>query len=188
MVARYMTDPVRLESYLVEVSTGINEAVNAKYRVFCLTEDPLSTLMWSHYARNHSGICIEFNAGVFPFSLAKPVQYSKFYPTYRLDMTGAAELLTKSDHWAYEREWRVVAEERSGPDTWPTTIKVDDGFLSIPPEALTSITVGCLAHPDISAEICSIVHDVRPTLIVRQAHRAPDRYELKVEAAFGGLA
>jgi hypothetical protein len=32
----------------------------SKYRIYCLTPCPRSILMWSHYADNHRGICLEF--------------------------------------------------------------------------------------------------------------------------------
>jgi hypothetical protein len=31
------------------------QAELARRRIYCLTPDPLSTLMWSHYAKNHTG-------------------------------------------------------------------------------------------------------------------------------------
>ena len=31
-----------------------------KRRIYCLTPDPCSTLMWSHYGGSHRGICLEF--------------------------------------------------------------------------------------------------------------------------------
>ncbi len=36
--------------------------------------------MWSHYSRNHSGICLEFTASNSKFVAAQRVDYQKEYP------------------------------------------------------------------------------------------------------------
>lgn len=184
LVARQMRDPARLKQFHVQFSMDMNAAINNKYRVFCLSEDPESTLMWSHYADKHSGICIEFDANVFPFNMATPVKYVSVYPAWTVDAAGADELLTKAAQWAYEREWRLVAEERSAPATWPDTIKVDNGFLSISNNAVKSITIGCLASTARRAEISTLVSALRSSILVRQADRPLDRYELRVTPPF----
>jgi hypothetical protein len=33
----------------------------AERRIYCLTPKADSTLMWSHYADNHCGVCLEFS-------------------------------------------------------------------------------------------------------------------------------
>ena len=57
---------------------------NKNSGVVCLSEVNDSILMWSHYAQNHTGLCIEFHRT--PDSLlgdpefCTPVQYSSKYP------------------------------------------------------------------------------------------------------------
>jgi hypothetical protein len=31
-----------------------------RWAIYCLSRDPCSTLMWSHYSGNHTGICLQF--------------------------------------------------------------------------------------------------------------------------------
>lgn len=68
--------------------------------------------MWSHYAQNHTGICIGFNTEVSPFNSVKKVTYSETRPKVEFNSTPETLieqiLLTKSQHWKYEREWRVL--------------------------------------------------------------------------------
>src|ERR1017187_864386 len=53
-----------------------------RWRIYCLTPVPNSTLMWSHYADNHKGICLEFATGHPLFGSAQKVQYLSSYPKW----------------------------------------------------------------------------------------------------------
>jgi DUF2971 family protein len=48
--------------------SACNVLIIGHRRLYCLTPDPCSTLMWSHYADNHRGICLEFDTANPPFS------------------------------------------------------------------------------------------------------------------------
>ena len=94
--------------------------------VYCLSEDPKNILMWSHYADSHKGICIEFDIkrGGFFYNNLLPVQYKKRYPTFELsDYQNEDDMMftmhqqaicTKSVLWKYEKEWRVITDDRHG--------------------------------------------------------------------------
>ena len=76
--------------------------------------------MWSHYSSNHKGICLGFSASDSNrfFGRALEVKYSHVFPTTRvvdsyLDRM-TAMVLTKSNDWHYEKEWRII-EHNSGP-------------------------------------------------------------------------
>jgi hypothetical protein len=101
--------------------------------------DPLNILMWSHYASNHHGVCLQFDVASDPINLllALPVEYNDEYPVVNW-ITGfggsiAKTLLRKSVGWSYERERRIVVLEMA---------RQSYEFL---PEALTSIIIGCRA-------------------------------------------
>ena len=95
-------------------------------RVFCVSEDRDNLLMWAHYGRDHTGAVVELWS--LPqednlLSVARPVEYIQspvpfFTETQWIeDLTGGKQLdfkalyrryaYMKSDHWSYEREWRV---------------------------------------------------------------------------------
>ena len=87
----------------------------AKRRIYCLTPFSDSTLMWSHYAANHRGICLEFDKNNELIGRARPVRYSTIYPEWTPHgVTDPLELVfTKSMDWAYEREFRIIASAQS---------------------------------------------------------------------------
>ncbi len=90
-------------------------------KIYCLTEDPRSILMWSHYGGRHTAACLGFkrteDGPLGNILQCFPVNYSTVYPTPSLssvlddNCTFAKGILaTKSLEWAYEREWRMFGQ------------------------------------------------------------------------------
>lgn len=109
-------------------------------KVSCFSEVSDDILMWSHYADNHKGICLKFKTQSLPLNgfeamffqkkdfaeenlglefkstifyqvkysdkMLSPLNYLKF----ELDQVQNF-FLTKSVHWSYEKEWRIVATD-----------------------------------------------------------------------------
>jgi hypothetical protein len=101
--------------YLVPKSQG-SKALTDRMRlrnrlgVLCLTERPDNHLMWVHYARNHTGFVVGFDARAAFFRednrLLDKVRYrAKPKVLSEADMNVC---FYKSDVWGYEREWRCV--------------------------------------------------------------------------------
>jgi hypothetical protein len=67
-VAEFMVNPSKLQAAFVEMEKNMYAALCRQYRIYCLTEDPASPLMWGHYAASHTGICLEFDARREPFT------------------------------------------------------------------------------------------------------------------------
>ena len=87
--------------------------VTAQIGVLCLSETNDSILMWSHYADCHRGVCLAYDTNDKFFVNAQPVQYQRERP--RVDPIVQSEeqmldnaIFTKSDAWAYEKEWRIL--------------------------------------------------------------------------------
>lgn len=94
--------------------------------VSCLSRNPASILMWSHYADHHKGFVVELRIPmdappalldqVVPF----PVDYRENRPmldwTHDLDVT--QYFLTKSPDWKYEQEERILTTSE-GPGIHP---------------------------------------------------------------------
>lgn len=85
--------------------------------ILCLTTRWDNALMWSHYAADHTGICIGFRSNVGIFQAANPVAYSQTFPV--IDRPGDDEtemfrktFLTKAKCWEYEDEWRITKNKR----------------------------------------------------------------------------
>jgi hypothetical protein len=113
---------------------------NENAGIVCLTEDPLSVLMWSHYANKHKGVCIGFQRSadndLGDDDACIPVTYSDSYPAPKFsqiyESTGSlteALLFTKAKKWAYEKEWRLMVDE-------------GDAFGKLPGEII-SVILGC---------------------------------------------
>ncbi|MCA6060686.1 DUF2971 domain-containing protein [Thalassolituus sp. ST750PaO-4] len=104
---------------------AVNEILDhiRNFRMTCFIDgSPNDTIMWSHYAANHSGFCVEYEVdeklidtdsdGTFYIS---PVVYSSRLPefdTMEMLLTPSEfamrYLLSKGINWAYEREYRLI--------------------------------------------------------------------------------
>jgi len=92
-----------------------------KYGVLCLSSNPSSVLMWSHYADNHKGIVIQLERSggseLRNSDKTFKVEYSDKYPNSEFsNVVGNSSerdlkqliLARKGDYWSYEEEWRVI--------------------------------------------------------------------------------
>lgn len=114
--------PVRCREVEANAPARIRSNVEDELGVVSLAATVDSLLLWAHYASSHTGIAIEFRAsdlthGEF-FGDALPVAYQVDLPVvnfYRDELTDPVRkmLLTKSEDWAYEREWRIMVMNRS---------------------------------------------------------------------------
>lgn len=83
--------------------------------ILCLTERSDNHLMWVHYARNHTGFILGFNAKASFFrendrKLKKVIYQNR--PQVLLDADIKA-CFCKSDEWEHEQEWRCVRRFQS---------------------------------------------------------------------------
>lgn len=105
--------------------------------VFCFAGDPRSTLMWSHYADDHHGVCLQFERMKDFLTLGHAVRtnYREDLPVVNwiVDFHRDVEqlLLAKHPCWEYEQERRI------------TSIDNADRYIQLRPDALTGIIFGC---------------------------------------------
>lgn len=167
-----------------ECSVGMWSAVAERYRVYCLGPDVHNTLMWAHYADSHKGVCLEFSTRNEVICCALQVEYSPKFPLMSAYSDGEDEnlipLLTKSDVWSYEQEYRLVAQERSFA-TAHETLMTENNYLILPKGALTSIIVGCQGQFD---EVRELVSKHAPDVLIKQAERIPNRYALRIRTTY----
>lgn len=99
-----------------------------KFGIYCLSEDPESILMWSHYADENKGICLEFQRT--PYNLlgspaTKRVDYAEKLPTFTIEdlkntnTFKSDPITTKFEHWKYEKEWRAIIPEGNKAFEYP---------------------------------------------------------------------
>jgi hypothetical protein len=106
------------ETAYAELKASLKAQIRA-IGVLCLSETPCEILMWSHYAQDHKGFCIEYRLDESSLlkAMAQPVRYTDTYPSLSVkNLPGDAEdnfldicLYTKAKQWSYEKEWRVIS-------------------------------------------------------------------------------
>lgn len=131
----------RDEIVLNEALEKSREIMRKKFGICCFSEKRDNILMWAHYAKQHTGFCLEFNVDNDFFTLstrAIKVEYDAIWPelnVMRLDSYPEGEvgkkLLIKANNWEYEQEWRIVDNEK-GP-----------GIQNFPEDALSGVIIGC---------------------------------------------
>ncbi len=101
--------------YLVPKSQGMQGKtarilLRNRLGIFCLTEKPDNHLMWVHYARNHTGFVLGFNARASFFQennrVLRKVRYRRGPKVF--SEADINVCFYKSAHWKYEQEWRCV--------------------------------------------------------------------------------
>lgn len=119
-----------------------------RFGIYSLTESKDSIVMWSHYTKSHTGICIgfdtqkllEFRDTIFDKTkdiiYLYKVLYQEEYPflsRYKMNEDEALikSLIIKSIQWEYEKEWRMILIG----DT-EKAITLDEGII-------TEVILGC---------------------------------------------
>ncbi len=165
------------------------------FKTTCLSENSKSILMWSHYANQHEGFCIEydFNRAIetnFPIDRLAKVFYSDSMPKLNIQSliqvirkkfdheyvkdpnitqltseTCLEAIITKNTVWQYEEEWRIILDNFSD-------IQID----KIP--YATKIIMGINISEKDKAELLRIANTKKPSIPVYQAYLLPDKYEI----------
>jgi len=89
--------------------------------IHSFSTSPSNLLLWSHYGKSHTGVCLVFNTArdLDTFVTILPVNYSHFFPVIHYTQGIAGDLiknafLTKSLDWKYEDEWRLFEPKKAG--------------------------------------------------------------------------
>ena len=115
--------------------------------------------MWAHYADEHQGCVIEFDARHKVFagqSSLREVKYSQERARYKYGDQSAAHLYQKSLDWEKEQEWRMLGEfSRMLPVTHEdenTKSTKTIHLAEIPPETVTATYLDVRMKPEVIAE------------------------------------
>lgn len=132
------------------VSRNIRRELDQSIGVLCLSENPSSFLMWSHYADSYAGAVVEFD-DTHDFFFGKfPMEYRANRPKKDIsayvcnqEAVPISEFCTKPIDWEHEAEVRVV---RSLSDCKCIDSKDPRGYpifiMGIPPECVTAVVMG----------------------------------------------
>ena len=151
-----------------------------------------SVLMWSHYAENHSGFCIEydieeldeshlFRKNLYPVVYSNDLSYLRNFVEKLVGATSEEYpymgpllcMLVKFNGWEYEREWRIIAE---------TPTEIDDGPRAAP--IPSRVFLGSQFESAKNEALLTICDKKRiPT---QQMRLADDKFELLTVQGKGG--
>lgn len=145
----------------------------SKQGVACFLPNPDNLLLWAHYSSSHTGVCLKFDITKDEdlFALTFAVKYSKDYPQFdyltERDQLVNKAMLTKSIHWKYEDEIRVI--------------KTKFGNHPFKKESLKEIIFGCKADPNEIRTIRQIVTNANyPDLKLRQLKLKDNEYDVEI--------
>lgn len=149
-----------------------------KTGIFSFAGDPRSILMWSHYANNHTGICLQFEVVKDPVTMlgAIPVDYVDEHPIYNwlLDSSEMYKrvLLSKFSVWGYEKESRIIRSEQA------------HSYLRFAPSALVGVIFGSRADEKVIEIVTNLLEERKklgmPSVKVYKASKHESKYKLVI--------
>jgi len=118
------TTEIDFKERLADKIKGVLDAEMKGKGVFSLSERWDSPLMWSHYADEHRGFCLEYDTTQIPHTSIAAVDYRSPRCVKASDLIGwkfqgssEAErrvhntyFFAKSPQWQYEKEWRDIGQ------------------------------------------------------------------------------
>lgn len=183
IISEIRSNKISLSAIIKKTAEQVCQHLADQYRIYCLTTNPASLLMWAHYADSHRGICIGYEPNNPGFPLIKYTQkviYASQFPVYGIHANDIGPLITKSSDWQYEDEYRLLAEERNYATT-PLTLKTDNSYLKFPAPIVQCIIIGARAEPSVKSEIMDVIQKSNSRIALVQSVIPPDRYSLTFE-------
>ena len=163
-IERLLKNPQKL----VEAQqSSLEDNINGQ-GICCFAENYTNTLMWSHYAANHTGICLVFKPHLDTSLFVVKVQYKdEFVPQnyYGEHRKGVLSMLsTKSNDWKYEQEYRSIS--KPGPNPFNKAM-------------LSEVIFGCRAtQDDAYAVITTIENSGYKDVIYTRAYMEDNSFKL----------
>lgn len=150
-----------------------NHHTTTKVGVLCVSTKSDDILMWSHYGDSHRGICLEFDGAAPLMAHAQKIQYSDVRAPINPYDDGPEvmmekSLLLKSNHWAYESEWRLL-RYLGGP-----------GVVKFRPANLTGIILGALASASTIDTVAAWVRRRAVPISIYRASVSSKKFELVI--------
>jgi hypothetical protein len=178
-------DPAFLKSIIEGFSNTFPQAIDRRYRIYCVSTKSDSELMWAHYAQQHKGICLEFTSRSDLFYQALKVHYRAQYPRFAMaddhEDAPLMVLLTKSSAWMYEDEYRLIAQERRFAVPEAQSLLTDNDRLTLPDRSLEAIILGCLAPEETVRATRELVQLASHPIRLKRAVKAKNQYRLLIE-------
>lgn len=199
---RWLNDKAKIKTAIKNAfSNNFTNDYKNKIAVTCFTDDPLNILMWSHYAKNHTGFIIEFKIqknykplnSTKDFNVPFPVTYTDKYPQillnwkvddeslnnldYQTDLL-AKMVLIKSECWSYENEFRSIVFDS----------KSDENIIlrQFDPNVVSSVIVGSRIKENHFNELKKSINNFNSThktnVQIYHSQMMDDQYKLQVKS------
>jgi len=150
--------------------------------IFCLTLVCDNFIMWTHYAKNHTGVCFQFRVRdaqskeqVDFIANAQPIDYAdrcpliNFVKDRHIDFARKS-LLTKATPFRHELEWRIVKYDQGA------------GLKPIPEGIIGAVILGCQIDTETRKRVINACSEYNGKVDIVQASLDPETYSLKMEA------
>ena len=172
--------PFILKSLIKDFSKHFNAIIPDRWGIYCLAKSSCNSLMWSHYSRDHTGICLKFAVPNTKFYFAYEVEYNEEYPPFLLHEQGGHPtiLLSKSDVWDYEEEHRLICPRVTNVPNHP--LLMSGNYLRIGDRDLKSIILGCRASNETVQSARNLLAEFAPHLALQHARRLSNKYRLEI--------
>jgi hypothetical protein len=178
------------------------QALSERLGILSLSEQFDSLPLWSQYGDCHRGFVLELNSDTSFFhrqhigavGTVQKVRYvesrqalvtydptGSFWSVFNNLLTDA--LLTKSDQWQHEREWRLVYPLNRSKK-FPHTVAGSLHLFPLPPDALRAVILGARATEHTIDSITCALAD-RPELshvVIRRVRPSNTLYRLELES------
>lgn len=156
-------------------------------KITCFSEKKHNLLMWSHYGRNHTGLCLEFNTKKLiswcaKFSPKSPVFLKVKYDILRENISYDGKfdnnqlfswLKTKSEDWAYEEELRLI---------WLNN--KDEINEQLAPEILKHVFIGNRMKEAEQNQVVQLCKKLFPNTIISKAYLSSKKFCIEEKRLF----
>lgn len=149
--------------------------------ILCLTPLCRSQVMWTHYAKWHRGVCIQFRvrdereeSQLDFIAEAQPIEYADRCPRINFMRDDRVEIvrkafLTKTRPYSYEAEWRIVRYD-DGP-----------GLKPIPTGIIGGVILGVQMEPTTRDRVIQACAEYEGDVDIVKASLDPETYGLQLE-------
>ncbi|MCL6220423.1 DUF2971 domain-containing protein [Zunongwangia pacifica] len=154
-----------------------------RFGVTCGSKTSTCPLMWGHYAKNHTGLCLEFEIEEADSTTTLPMDETNTfeieevnYDDIPIDLFNYGPineselkrqlLSTKSRKWNYEEEIRLISKQ--GPNKFNR-------------KKIKSVIFGAKSNPKDRYTICKLLASLGYQFEFKIARIRPDQYELKID-------
>jgi hypothetical protein len=179
-----------------QIAAKLNQDLNKRFGILCLSENHNNLTMWSHYSQNHEGFVIGFNSESPFFDQRKSktdlirfitkVIYIDKRPELQLynikknsqelgDYIIKYLFLTKSKHWESEQEWRMILDLKD-VDTITEVENKKIFLFKYPSSMITSIYLGVKINDNLRSKIIQIATNLKVPIF--QAYRDSKEYKI----------